>query len=350
MPSESVFLPGRPFRALSRLGFTLVELLVVIGIVGVLVALLIPAVQAARETARKISCRSNLRQQGLAFASYSSSNSEAIPSWLTPYRAEQSSRDRSKFVRFSFRASLLPFLDQQGLYDQIDFSQGSIEGMSLVNQKIAEVPLPVFVCPSVSPAAEKMEYFIGREERSGMFGACDYSAPMRAHIPDGHTGFSIPFNPSSFTANVWWNIQSSDDFYFMTQSGSSFRDVTDGLSQTMIVGEVVRSDVRLKHPNGRFYVLKSDEVPNVEVSGYAFLGHSWAFRDTDLRGAYIHSVKTYPPESYGGYGSFHQGGAYLLFCDGAVHWANDCIDDSLVYQFMSRDSGDQLHTQAPIKF
>src|SRR3954469_1864118 len=122
---------SRPFfKTVNRppRGFTLVELLVVIAIIGVLVSLLLPAVQQARESARRISCNNRLKQIGLALLNYESSHKLFPPAYITSNPAANGSAFGFTFgdeyhngpSGFAWGALLLPFLEQQGLYSQFD--------------------------------------------------------------------------------------------------------------------------------------------------------------------------------------------------------------------------------------
>src|SRR6188472_3349467 len=97
-----------------RSGFTLVELLVVIAIIGVLVSLLLPAVQAAREAARRMSCGNNLKQIGLAMHNFHDTNNK-LPSNIRPSAVST--------VRVRWASYILPFMEQSPLYDRIDFTK-----------------------------------------------------------------------------------------------------------------------------------------------------------------------------------------------------------------------------------
>ncbi|HKM52002.1 MAG TPA: DUF1559 domain-containing protein, partial [Isosphaeraceae bacterium] len=111
-------------RLWQRFGFTLIELLVVVAIVGIVLALLLPAVQAARETARLLQCRNNLKQLGLAVASYESINGCLPPGCLpriSPIGFSMSNGDFSLFVR------LLPLLEQQTTYSAANLSLTSYD-------------------------------------------------------------------------------------------------------------------------------------------------------------------------------------------------------------------------------
>ena len=107
----------------SRRAFTLVELLVVIAIIGVLVALLLPAVQAARESARRMSCSSNLKNIGLAMQNYHDV-SQAFPIGITNPTPNVTTVVNSQWV---WSARLLPFLEQSGLYQQLNVGIGSAD-------------------------------------------------------------------------------------------------------------------------------------------------------------------------------------------------------------------------------
>jgi prepilin-type N-terminal cleavage/methylation domain-containing protein/prepilin-type processing-associated H-X9-DG protein len=139
-------------------GFTLVELLVVIAIVGVLVAILIPAVQAAREAANRTECTNNLRQIGLALHAYQSSHRVYPFGVGSDGDKDVSSITSEHSRRYSAHSQLLPFLEQGNLFDQIDFHRQPFypdttsdprEIASIGhNAKAAATPVATFVCPS----------------------------------------------------------------------------------------------------------------------------------------------------------------------------------------------------------
>src|SRR5688500_11330903 len=125
-------------RPCPRRAFTLVELLVVIAIIGILVALLLPAVQAARESARRMQCSNNLKQLGLAFHNYHDNYKQFPMAWFitgtTPWNSK------------AWGVSLLPFIEQQPLHDQYDSKRLANFGN---NPTVIRTPIAVFICPSV---------------------------------------------------------------------------------------------------------------------------------------------------------------------------------------------------------
>jgi prepilin-type N-terminal cleavage/methylation domain-containing protein/prepilin-type processing-associated H-X9-DG protein len=133
---------GRPGR--RQTGFTLVELLVVIAIIGVLVALLLPAVQAAREAARRSSCTNNLRQLGIALLNYESAKKTLPPGQYDPYDDTDPYRHGNCF---SVQAQILPFVEQENFRRQFNFEIDVYEGQNFA----AAVNMPaLLLCPSES--------------------------------------------------------------------------------------------------------------------------------------------------------------------------------------------------------
>lgn len=148
----------------SHRGLTLVELLVVIAIIGALVSLLLPAVQAARESARRTQCQNNIRQLALGVLNYADSHEENFPSlWQTD--------NIDPWENFSWRVSVLPYLESSPLYDSIDTSQ---QPLAAANRQAIQTVISYFQCPS-TPTAPRTLTSLGWENNVEA-GACDYSA------------------------------------------------------------------------------------------------------------------------------------------------------------------------------
>ena len=130
-------------RLVRRSGFTLVELLVVIAIIGILVALLLPAVQAVRESARRAQCMNNLRQLGLACLTFENAYEKLPPGTV---RTDLSNGGGINATTPTWIARILPFLEQSNIYDKIDWNQ--LPGHEGANAALLNIPLAIVRCPS----------------------------------------------------------------------------------------------------------------------------------------------------------------------------------------------------------
>jgi prepilin-type N-terminal cleavage/methylation domain-containing protein len=129
---------------IAKRGFTLVELLVVIAIIGILVALLLPAVQAAREASRRSSCQNNLKQLGVAMQNYYVSHKQYPPNspwWLDPPKVMPTDRKGSMLVK------LMPYLEESALYERLDLKADVIDQFQK-NRDLRRVVMRVLRCPS----------------------------------------------------------------------------------------------------------------------------------------------------------------------------------------------------------
>ncbi len=197
-------------------GFTLVELLVVIAIIGVLISLLLPAVQAAREAARRIQCENNLRQIALATLNYESANHELPPSAnLDPSEKIYSEVtypvvDHKFGKRLSWAVTLLPWLEQQNLYDSFDVSKSAFEQKSEAQSQFVSG----YLCPSDQAY---LRYFDNAEFSQGkQFAKGNYAA----YVSPFHIDLQLLF-PGALVA-----------------TGQSVRRIEDGLSHTIAFSEV----------------------------------------------------------------------------------------------------------------
>jgi prepilin-type N-terminal cleavage/methylation domain-containing protein len=188
-----------------QFGFTLVELLICIAIIGILVALLLPAIQAAREAARRASCVNNLKQLGLALHHYEASQKHFPPGRGDPLPGI-----------FSTFAYLLPYMEEQSLQSRIaldqpptTFNVGSTIYDGTINESAATASLHVLICPS-DPANGKIA--------DSIFGTTNYAANAGSGMVD------------------MGNLKGADGVFF-TGSHVSFKDIVDGTSHTAAIAE-----------------------------------------------------------------------------------------------------------------
>ncbi len=195
----------------ARRGFTLIELLVVITIIGLLIALLLPAVQSAREAARRMQCVNNLKQLGLALHNYEGTHHAFPPGYVSAFRADGSDTGPG----WGWAAMLLPQLEQKPLFDAINFSL-PIE--SPPNSTGRLPTLAAFLCPS---DAAKPSWTAWVRDSSGI-----PSRPICDVASANYVGVYGTSDPGI-----------DGDGLFYRDSGVGIRDITDGTARTIAVGE-----------------------------------------------------------------------------------------------------------------
>ena len=215
--------PTRPARPRLRRAFTLVELLVVIAIIGTLIGILLPAVQSAREAARRMSCANNLRQFGIALINYETSRG-CFPA--TDARGS-SSLSGTATGGWSLHARLLPYAEEASLAAGFDFKQAAFTG-SFNNQQpnpafapLFAAPIPMLLCPSdPAPAVNTSNGF--------RYGGNNYMVSIGSATANGQGRFN-------------WNFARPTDGIVYEKSRVKMAHVTDGASKTIVASEAVRS-------------------------------------------------------------------------------------------------------------
>jgi prepilin-type N-terminal cleavage/methylation domain-containing protein/prepilin-type processing-associated H-X9-DG protein len=305
----------------SRLGFTLVELLVVMAIIGVLVALLLPAVQAARESARRARCANNLRQLALGCHNHEQvlgtlPRGGTEPGLPVPAGANDESCCGENGAYWSWIARLLPFIEQDNLYKQANIPTNTI-GQS--KPQIA-TPLAIVYCPSSNMTAKMT-----------MTNPADFTAGTVIVAVTNYKGNQ----GSNWDVGQWINIRYGDVREGMRNGdGVLFRNdaralpklrlnqITDGTSNTIMIGEV---------------------IPEVEDrNAWAYTNGAYATCAIPIN-AKDASGKWFPPGQWQNNYSFrsrHPGGAQFAFCDGSVRFLTDNIAVQTYRALATRDVGE----------
>ncbi|HEX3598893.1 MAG TPA: DUF1559 domain-containing protein, partial [Lacipirellulaceae bacterium] len=308
-----------PQRNARHRGFTLVELLVVIAIIGILVALLLPAIQAAREAARRSQCVNNLKQMTLAALNFENAKKQfpRITTYLKPYPDSKGTDPAHGMHLF-----LLPYMEYQPVYDAYD--QTKLWSNVANNKKAAATNIPEFICPTAPAIGERSVEDKVRDPQSGY---ADYAVNGRV-APDAVCllkAVGIPDRPD--WSGFFTGVPESADFdttgcpagVLTKQTGiTMFRQCTDGTSHTIMFSpDAARPD---------YYV---DGRPRPDLKSPADVtGSRWASPDTEYwshnlcaGGTSIINCNN-NNENY----SFHVGGGMFSFADGSVHFIADDLD------------------------
>jgi len=308
-------------------GFTLVELLVVIAIIGVLVALLLPAVQAAREAARRTQCTNNLKQIGLALQNFHSARNQFPPgySWREGMTGGDGDTEAT-WVTF-----LLPYLEETALSGQINWDHGfghaSVSGK---NANIVGQTLNGFVCPS----GPRPEPALGGLYARGSYAANNGFGPMiDSHI--GHTGQAgmpnLLIRPVPGSATSEASISAAGAFFL--NSDMRVGQITDGTSNTAFISEIrvveestgFRIDFRgvLHYPEGPFY--HHNFVPNSLIPDEIRANFCVDTPEAPCIGTFA----TWNPRSLSMTSrSFHTGGVNLSMGDSSVRFVSETVEES----------------------
>ena len=292
----------------SRVAFTLVELLVVIAIIGILIGMLLPAVQQVREAARRTSCANNLMNLGVALNTYEYAR-ESFPAGVEDSAGGPVlSIPRGQHV--GFLVKLLPFLEQRGIADQL---QTSTSIYVKPNDSLREIQVEAFQCPSAifSDQQEIVTWSVDDlEDQEGI-------EQLRQWMGLNQVDWG-PSNYAGCHHDVEAPIDEDNHGMLYLNSSIAYADIYDGASNTILVGEMLPSDRTLGWASGTRASLRNTgqmPVPGVSVS---------------VTG----------PDFVGGFSSSHPGGANFCMVDGSVRFLAYSVD-ALAYQNMGHRADKQ---------
>ncbi|MCC9608679.1 DUF1559 domain-containing protein [Blastopirellula sp. JC732] len=312
-----------------RRGFTLVELLVVIAIIGVLIGLLLPAVQQAREAARRMQCSNNLKQLALAAHNYESTYK------VFPYPAKDSN------YGYSAQSKILPFIEQGNFQDQIDFSQPLMIGASYLKtlnpiyNNLVGTKIDVLICPS-DPGDPLYED-----------GGVTWAGGN--YMMNAGPGVGTQYCSTSDTGGLFWR-----------GSVIGFRDITDGTSNTILMAETLfgnrtnstdlldaQTQLRSTSGGGSPCSTSAADLDVRSVASYDGRRAGQWMRNLTYQ-SFINGY--FPPNSSSpdilyhgdavmGARSQHPGGAMVSFADGSVRLVSETVDLATWRNLFARNDG-----------
>jgi prepilin-type N-terminal cleavage/methylation domain-containing protein/prepilin-type processing-associated H-X9-DG protein len=302
---------------LMRSAFTLVELLVVIAIIGVLIGMVLPAIQRAREAVNRVSCQSNLRQIGVACHDYHINRNELPPGYVASGPYVDGATDTSP--GWSWAAYLLPYIEADTVYQTINFKQ-PIE--SPQNLSARETVIKLYLCPS-DPAPQ------------GAFA-----------IPDGFGNTICMAGPTSYAASCGGDATGTTDLkgdgVFYRNSATRFAAIIDGTSHTILVGERAWSNANgtwVGAVSGGVIMRGTANPCQPVVPGAWFPAATLVLAHAHLNNALFDSDGSAGMDDFS---SKHIGGSNFVFADGSVRFIRSVPTDNANGSY----TADGLHFQA----
>jgi prepilin-type N-terminal cleavage/methylation domain-containing protein len=317
----------------NRGGFTLVELLVVIAIIGTLVGLLLPAVQQAREAARRSSCTNQTKQLALACLNYESTR-KRLPS--------ANDRDNNT-AGWSWIVMILPFIEESNMYNGLSgttnrFATGytAAGSLSTNGSVVSRILLPQLVCPSSTQTNP-----INTSNESAL---TNYKACAGVDLVSSSVARSVDTTGGGvLTMQTWQQLPTGASPGTVSLGGVDLRQVGDGLSKTVMIGETCEETALATWPQGLTSWITPTDVTTTSVSNGTWTAASVAVANKKIGRSNAGGT------SWTGYGasrgasSFHTGGLILHgYADGHTSAFNQEIDPAVLFAVYSRNAAEPV--------
>ncbi len=336
-------------RSRGSSGFTLVELLVVIAIIGILIALLLPAVQAARESARRAQCMNHLKQLGLASLNYHNAK-KAFPLGM-----EMFDNQSLTYTKSTFFIRLLPYMEETALYQAWDFTNpgGNVANdPNNPNTSRAATPMPNLICPSDifgqnpfqlsgpptafpgSGACGAVAGWYSGTSYAGNFGVGSYYVknsqfPIKPNGVLFLTGGDPMLRPATLPGGA---LDAALCDNLQNLSPVKIQHITDGTGKTLLIGEKFHSD-----PTFDTWTSSNSGMRMYQVSAWAWAGgmkgsgHVFGSSAVGINSTVLYFSRNAndinaQDKRYNAWGSGHVSGACFVLCDGSVHFIKESLD------------------------
>ena len=357
-PSQAPPKRGTPTNkepAMSRKAFSLVEMLVVLGIIGILITLLLPAIQSAREAARRLQCQNNMKQLATACLAYHDSLGTFPPAMTVPTKGSDQDRDPGDTNRWgaNWVINILPFCEYDSLHHQFDLTKPISDS---ANANARATPVPTMLCPSdaaynrtpYNPARYKREGKNWARGNYGANGAISYLSDYLeygAHTgnPEGPFAFLGPNSPGwTATGGTAAGAVPLSRGVMGCNEACSLTQITDGASHTIMLGEL-RAGTTPVDRRGTWAMgtvgasslwghgAWDDHGPNCDIEGADDLKYgpeiASAAGGGDVlwyQGMGCNPIRTKNTQATAR--SQHPGGVHVALCDASVHFISDSID------------------------
>ena len=337
-----------------RRAFSLIELLVVIAIIGILIGLLLPAVQKVREEASRGKCANNLKQIGMALHSYHDVNQMFPSGYVDGNTDPASTPDNDMGPGWGWAAYILPYLEQNNVFSQIDFTVGVGTGS---NTAVSMIPLTCYQCPSDSNQQPVILYdssftnpiaTVAHGNYIGCNGWVECFGNAGGYYLPSSDGGGAEDGDGASTGTGY-----SGDGLFYRNSKNNFESVTDGTSNTIFVGERCAAHSPTTWTGAvtgghcpAWMCTTPWTVPYTSPSSAPDTGNGTAYDNADYDEALVlgHCNATHRPNADNPFfdpdtfWSLHTGGANFLFGDGSVHFLSSLIDPD-TYQWLATIAG-----------
>ncbi len=288
-------------RRTFKSGFTLVELLVVIAIIGVMVGLLLPAVQSAREASRRMSCSNNLKNIGLSLHNYHDTANKFPYGHMIRGPHDGDPMSNAGGTGFGWATGLLPYLEQGNQFDRFDPRYPAGENTITRNREVCQTPLAVFACPSDNKPPQWNDGAIPLSATSSYQGA--------GSAYNGWSGHRVGAFPHAARFN---GVFGRDNRGFQV----GFRDIKDGTSNTICVAEVKWEMNNALRNRARIFAGKDIVEFAQGATNALMVNGQWTMNWTQPQGN---------PQPMRTAGSYHPGGANFAFADGSVRFIAETI-------------------------